>query len=59
MPRTENWKWFELGPITEVGPKLPKIEPITEWPKPEPETTPYIKRQRRDGNPDESGDRAK
>ncbi|MFC1954320.1 hypothetical protein ACFLVZ_00650 [Chloroflexota bacterium] len=51
--------WPKPGPITEVGPKLPKINPVTEWPKPKPGTNPYIKRQRKDGNPDESGDRAK
>ena len=52
-------KWPKPGPITKVGPKLPETEPITEWPKPKPETSPYIKRQREDGNPDESGNRAK
>ena len=52
-------KWPKPGPITKAGPKLPKTEPITEWPKPELGTEPYIKRQRKDGNPDESGDRAK
>jgi hypothetical protein len=31
----------------------------TKWPKPGPGTEPYIRRQRKDGNADESGDRAK
>ena len=39
--------------------KLPKVTPIVTWPKPPPNTTPYIKRIRKDGNPDESGDRAR
>ncbi len=52
-------KWPSPGPITEVGPKISNPKPVTEWPKPEPGTAPYIKRQRKDGNPDESGDRAK
>jgi hypothetical protein len=59
MPNKGYPKWPEPGPITKIGPKLPKVDPITKWPKPEPVTRPYVKRQKRDGNPDESGDRAK
>lgn len=59
MTRVGKWNWPEIPPIREIGPGFPSFEPVAPWPKPEPHPGPYIKAPTKDGNPDESGDRAR